>query len=388
MGYDPFRELSTRIIYGQNHKNPHIMRISLIIVGRKDKEEQIMGRSSELKPSKELAAFLRGMHCTMDDIKRPAHDGHETPLHIAAKAGNIALARELLALGADINAVKLLVGSTPLAEAIRNRQDEMVQFLLENGADPNAGDGSLLDEAVMSCDEHLVELLRRYGGKGTLDADFHIDPQVLERVRTAAMEGRNAVDIADELNRDRVPPLRGRDPWDYVMVTTALTLAVKRAAAGMPPSPKLGGCLHMTIDGKDLLFEITDAAYGINYREDEPDMIEFCGDDVSVSIVVPSGPLKEAGHEEDFASLAGAELNLRDWSSCFENPYIILPGGVRLAIAGGKIKIETAESLSLPFGGGERLAHGRIAARMEMTVTEHGARKSYSGRLDLAFGIA
>lgn len=346
-----------------------------------------MGRSNEPKPSKELAAFLRGIHCTTADIKTRDQEERETPLHIAAEAGNIAIARELLALGADINAVKPLVGTTPLAEASQSGQQEMVRFLLEKGADPNAGGISLLDEAVMSCNAPLVELLRRHGAQGTLDTDLHIDPQILDRIRTAAMEGRNVAEIADDLNRDHVPPLRGREPWDYVMVTTALTLAVKRAAAGVPESPKQGGWLRVTIDGKDLPFEITDAAYGINYREDEPDMIEFCGDNVSVSIVVPPGPLKEAGHNEDFASLAGTALDLRDGSSCFEDPFVALPGDRPLKITGGKIMIGTAETLSLPFGGGERLANGRIEASIEILVNQHGSTKSYSGRLDLAFGI-
>jgi hypothetical protein len=221
-----------------------------------------------------------------------------------------------------------------------------------------------------------------------LEADFHIDPQVLERVRTASISGRNAVDIAEELNRDRVPPLSGRDPWDYVMVLTALNLAVKQAAADTPPSPKEGGRLQMTIGGKEMFFQIGDAAYGKNYREDEPDMIEFCGDRVSVSILVPPGPLKEAGHEENFASFVRAELSLRDWSSCFESPFIILPEVGRLEIVGGGVKIEAAESLTLPFGGGERLAHGRIGARIEIVAKTSAGKNSYSGRLELAFGIA
>ena len=50
----------------------------------------------------------------------------------------MAAARVFLELGADIEAVELEYGGTPLAAAARKGQAEMVRFLLQQGADPAA----------------------------------------------------------------------------------------------------------------------------------------------------------------------------------------------------------------------------------------------------------
>ncbi len=61
-----------------------------------------------------------------------------TFLHGCAEKGDVAAARVFLELGADIEAVELEYGGTPLAAAARKGQTEMVRFLLEQGADPAA----------------------------------------------------------------------------------------------------------------------------------------------------------------------------------------------------------------------------------------------------------
>jgi len=234
----------------------------------------------------------------------------------------------------------------------------------------------------------MVELLRQYRAKETRDAELHINQEVLERIKTAITNGRNIADIVDELNRDQVPPLQGHGPWDYVMVHGALELAAQQASATSPPFPEQGGCLILKEGGKDLRFEITDAVYGIVYREEEYDTIEFCGDSVSVSAIVPRGSLTEAAADRNFAPLAGTELQLRDYSSSFDPPFLAFPEGGRKKICGGKISIETAESLTPPFGGGgKRPASGRLTASVEIAVKGHENMVAYSGRLELAFSF-
>lgn len=51
-------------------------------------------------------------------------------------------ARILVQNGADIEAVELEHGGTPLAEAVREDQPDMVRFLLQQGANPDAPEGS------------------------------------------------------------------------------------------------------------------------------------------------------------------------------------------------------------------------------------------------------
>ena len=61
-----------------------------------------------------------------------------TFLHGCAEKGDIEAARTFLELGADIDAIELANGGTPLAAAARKGQVEMVRFLLDAGADPAA----------------------------------------------------------------------------------------------------------------------------------------------------------------------------------------------------------------------------------------------------------
>jgi ankyrin repeat protein len=82
---------------------------------------------------REIAALLleRGMN--------PNHMNwhHFTLLHHMAAEGDTPKARLLLDHGADINTIDEEYRSTPLGCAVRRGQKEMVELLLEGGADPN-----------------------------------------------------------------------------------------------------------------------------------------------------------------------------------------------------------------------------------------------------------
>ena len=83
-------------------------------------------------PTLELLAKLldRGL-----DPNRPNWIGR-TFLHVAAEKGCIEVTEALLEAGADLEALELEHGGTPLAAAACEGQVEMVGFLLERGADP------------------------------------------------------------------------------------------------------------------------------------------------------------------------------------------------------------------------------------------------------------
>jgi ankyrin repeat protein len=74
------------------------------------------------------------------DIHKPNWIGR-TFLHVCANKGRIDTAKVLLDWGADINALDLEYGGTPLAEAVRQNKQEMAIFLLNQGADPDAPAG-------------------------------------------------------------------------------------------------------------------------------------------------------------------------------------------------------------------------------------------------------
>jgi RNA polymerase sigma factor (sigma-70 family) len=87
-------------------------------------------------------------------------------LHVCAKTGDLEAAQAFLAHGADINAVEIENGTTPLACASHAGKTEMVRFLLDAGADPNRARGGWakpLVRALKAGHVEIADILRRYG---------------------------------------------------------------------------------------------------------------------------------------------------------------------------------------------------------------------------------
>jgi hypothetical protein len=83
-----------------------------------------------------LARVLLEAGATADVTSGPTRG---TPLHQAARRGNVPVAEALLDHGATIEA-RDAKGQTPLRRAINCRQPEMVRLLVQRGADPHAAD--------------------------------------------------------------------------------------------------------------------------------------------------------------------------------------------------------------------------------------------------------
>ena len=69
----------------------------------------------------------------------PSPSGAMSPLHYAARDGNLEMAKLLVELGADVNS-RSANGTGPLVTAITNNHIELALFLIEKGADVNAAD--------------------------------------------------------------------------------------------------------------------------------------------------------------------------------------------------------------------------------------------------------
>ena len=109
--------------------------------------------------------ILRDLHERGLDLNRANWIGR-TFLHSAAEKGDIETARLLLELGADIEAVELDFGGTPLGGAARKGQVEMVRFLLAANADPKAPTHSAWGQPLAQAEkaEHaeVVALLKEH----------------------------------------------------------------------------------------------------------------------------------------------------------------------------------------------------------------------------------
>jgi uncharacterized protein len=129
-----------------------------------------------------VRALLTSDRASVDD-RGP---GGYTALHFAATFGQLEMARLLLGLGADPNAVSLNAARrTPLHSAVAARHRDTASLLLALGGSPNAvdhGGWTPLHTAACDGDEAIVDMLLIRGADPTRATD----------------EGKTAIDLADE----------------------------------------------------------------------------------------------------------------------------------------------------------------------------------------------
>lgn len=122
--------------------------------------------------------------CYITDVTQ----GGYTPLLFAARVGDLASAKLLVAGGADVNDVAPY-GTSATVVAAHSGNGQVATFLLEQGADPNAdGAGySALHAAILQKDEPLAGALLAHGANPNArirvstpirrdSVDFHINP--------------------------------------------------------------------------------------------------------------------------------------------------------------------------------------------------------------------
>ncbi|WP_428622840.1 ankyrin repeat domain-containing protein, partial [Sedimenticola sp.] len=92
--------------------------------------------------------------------------GKASVLHDAAGSGNLALVKQLLALGAVVD-LPNHNNETPLCEATQTGKLAVVKLLLEQGADPNIRSrfGTPLMLAIERDNQAMIDLLKQWGAR-------------------------------------------------------------------------------------------------------------------------------------------------------------------------------------------------------------------------------
>uniref|UniRef100_A0A8C6TKY8 BCL3 transcription coactivator n=1 Tax=Neogobius melanostomus TaxID=47308 RepID=A0A8C6TKY8_9GOBI len=129
-----------------------------------------------------------------------------SPLHLAVLRSHKDLAAKLLTAGADINAMDIKSGLTPLMHAVESNNVNMVHFLIENGCDVNSQSYSGNTALHCACGRGQVDtvrLLLKNGADSGLK-NYHNDTPVMVTTNkkiTDALRGRSSkpIRVQDEI---------------------------------------------------------------------------------------------------------------------------------------------------------------------------------------------
>lgn len=132
-------------------------------------------------------AVLSGFYALVDDLleHKDATDLHKSdswgyqPLHWACRKDDIALIERLLKAGADVNARRHGTNMTPIWLAAREGHEEVVQYLLDQGAEVDVQDenfGSSLHAAAEDGSTSVVRQLLDHSANVNLTGGLHRRP--------------------------------------------------------------------------------------------------------------------------------------------------------------------------------------------------------------------
>jgi ankyrin repeat protein len=215
------------------------------------------------------------------DYNRAIPQGGDTALMFAARAGDLASATLLVAAGANVNDADAWgVSATSMAAHARAR--DVVEFLLEHRADPNAAAPGFtaLHIAIMHRDEKMAAALLAHGADANAPVkmwtptrrsshDFYFDPELVGATPFWLAARFSQPSVMRLLVKHGADPLfvhrsdrvvdgpRGDAYENRTATTTALMAAIGMGGAGRPwVQPERGEREALTLEAVKLALEL------------------------------------------------------------------------------------------------------------------------------------
>jgi ankyrin len=210
------------------------------------------------------------------EYNRAIPHGGDTALMFAARAGDLASAKLLVAAGANVNDADAW-GVSATVLAAHSGYGELVEFLLEKGADPNAAAAGFtaLHEAIMRRDEKTVTALLAHGANPNAplrtwtptrrsSRDFNFAPELVGATPlwlAARFSQPNVMRLlvkygADPLFVHRVDYAAGESAVRRREVTTALMAATGMGGGTAWVQPDRGEREALTLEAVKLATEL------------------------------------------------------------------------------------------------------------------------------------
>ncbi|CAL7961031.1 conserved hypothetical protein [Alphaproteobacteria bacterium] len=225
--------------YGAKEKEFKVFIQQYLNVHNESLSEWFLGfQSSNLGRYKELLLFhyvtqneteaVKALLSNSVDINNSLING-ATPLYVSAHLGNIEIAKLLVNLGAHVDAATKSNKATPLMAAAINSFPDVIEFLLNAGANPNAkdvGGNTPLILAALKGHSKVAELLMKFG------SDVNTVNNVGETALTLAAS-QGYLEVVEQLfNTEKITNINYFNQNSY----TALMLASRNSNADVVKS--------------------------------------------------------------------------------------------------------------------------------------------------------
>ena len=186
--------------------------------------------SAVLCGNHDVVEYMLTREGAMGSLNMPSFRSMHTPLHLACQTGTLEIVQSLVQGGSDVNFACTGIWGSPLMAAAQgakelsnDRRQQIIELLLEKGADPTLSAGLLgypIISASLACSAELVKLLLDCGASASVQDPFQRKP-----VHLACYNSQEVLYVLDVPDSDfAARDVVGRVPLHYAVLSGEVEL--------------------------------------------------------------------------------------------------------------------------------------------------------------------